>query len=95
MISFLVGILILIAIFGFVYFIRTRKETSETSEGLTPVLLPIPVPNEIKGEDVVLALLTELGTTQLDNSYAILWNGNPGKMYKYLITENGTEVAKG
>ena len=96
MIPFLIGVLILIAIFGFIWFVRTKKDkTSKTTEELTQVSFSTSSFKEIKEEDIVLALLTESGATQLDSPYAILWNGKPGKTYEYAITENGIEIAKG
>ena len=94
MIPFYVGILILVAIFAVAYYIRTSSN-KETISNKPNSSVKQRSNSEILGEDIVLALLTESGKTQIQGQYAILWNGVPGKKYDYVVTHNSLEIAKG
>jgi hypothetical protein len=89
MISFIVGILILVAIFGLVYLVRFR----DTSKGKSTDH-PVVERSDVKTDDIVLASLTQPSKT-LEGTYAILWNGTPNKKYEYIIWSDGKEIAKG
>ena len=87
MIPFVIGVLILVAIFGFFYFMKSKNPSRTEVE--TP---PIKIETPVKEEDIVLALLTE---KDKPSDYAILWNGTPNKTYPYIITHDSLEIAKG
>jgi len=89
MIPFIVGILILVAVFVIFHFAKAKKTESVKTTKVTQM------EGDVRKEDVVLALLTESDKTQIQAHYAILWNGTPGKSYEYVITHDSLEVAKG
>ena len=86
MIPWTFGVLVLLCIFVLIYFLRSRYSEKYTPETKNTQPQKIDDPQK---SDIVLA---RLSSPDINNppEYAILWNGTPGKTYRYAITEAST-----
>lgn len=92
MIGIAVGVIFLLALFAFLYYIKYNHKREPVGT------FKQDISQDPKPKDIVLAVITSPKGEE-EVSYAILWNGKPGKKYNYTIKTSGdfsnTPIATG
>jgi hypothetical protein len=88
MLGAVVGVIFLLALFAFLYYIRYHRKDGG---GLTAhkEVFGSTSESDPKPKDIVLAMITS-PKEDTEITYAILWNGKPGKKYNYVVSEAGS-----
>lgn len=92
MLPWFVGVIFIIGLFIYIYFIKISRGVKETvgKENISKRHDQ----GEINKNDMVLVELTDFDKSPIPN-YGILWNGKAGMTYNYSISTNGIDVASG